>query len=177
MKNCEEFRASVYARAQVRKNETAARKIKIRNTVLSVMVVAVAAAATVPIARRGRLFPPATEPPPNKAQQVVVGRLQLENVRDKQLVAVVEKENNTPGFAVLNSSAKQKAFVRQYKTVNHLNETQDIAMSPVYGEAKTVHSAEELNEYLDALPQSTALLRQIASFYGDAFFSANDLCV
>ena len=165
MKTNEEFRASVYARAEREKQRIALRRQKARNASLSVAMLLVVAAIAVPLGRYWR--GPAdviTESPISKVEHHTVNPAAL----GTRMVLLVGTQ-----AVVLENEAQKKDFVSKYRAAINLEDGED-APFPAADTAKAIHSADELAEFLAEMPEAAEDMRLD---YDEAFFADNDLYV
>ena len=166
MKTNEEFRASVYARAEREKQRLAVRQQKTRSACLSVAMLLVVAAIAVPLARN--LRGPAdiiTEPSSALMEQHTINPAAL----GTRMVLLVGTQ-----VVVLENEAQQKDFVNQYKIAKNLGDSEGIPV-PAVDTAKAIHSADELAAFLAELPEADESMMR--GDYNEAFFEGNDLYV
>ena len=163
MKTNEEFRASVYARAEREKQRIAVRRQKMRNVSLSVVMMLLVAAIAVPLARNLRgPVDPITEPPITQEETHTANPAAL----GTRMVLLVGTQ-----AVVLENEAQKKAFVNEYKNAMNWSDGED-APFPAVDTAKAIHSADELAEFLAELPEAAEAMRLE---YNEAFFAGNDL--
>ena len=167
MKSYEEFSASVYAKAETRRNQIRQRRSNIRNTALCAAAVVTVAAFSGAYAR-------------NRAPEIEYNVHEVaeseQNAHkggggDRPQMLVVLKDGGESKARVLKNPEDQQALIRQLKP-----EESDSKISLIEGdsEAKTIYSAQELSDYLaqlraDSLPEMED--------YDEAFFAENNLCV
>jgi hypothetical protein len=163
LKNNEEFRASVYARAEREKQRAAERRQRTRNACLSAAMLLLVAAIAAPLARnaRGRIDP-VTVPETATEERHAVNPAAL----GTRMVLLVGTQ-----AVVLENEAQQKEFVNQYKAAINLGDGED-APFPAADTAKAIHSTDELTEFLAELPEAAEAMR---ADYDEAFFEGNDL--
>jgi len=171
LKNHEEFRASVYARAQHEKQRMAARRLKARNASLSVAMVLLVAALAVPLARSTRtdadhFTAPAT------AQEVLHTANRAAPLPSRMVLLVATPSGGTQAV-VLENNAQQKDFVDKYKAAMHLGDDEGLPMTPAADTAKTICSTDELTEFLAELPEAAGA---VVLDYDELFFEDNMLC-
>ena len=163
MKTNEEFRASVYARAEREKKRIAVRRQKARRASLSVAMLLVVALVAVPLAR---IWPPSdgttTVPPITEVQTHTLNPAALST----RMVLLVGEQ-----AVVLDNEAKQKEFVDQYKAA--MGDGED-AKFPAVDIAREIHSTDELMEFLADKPEAARAMRVE---YNEAFFERNNLNV
>jgi len=161
LKSNEEFRASVYARAEGEKLRLAAKRTKMRNASLSVAMVLVVAALAVPLARITGGGPESlTEA---AITQDVIRSANRAAAMSSRMVLVVATPSGQRKAVVLEDKEQQKDFANQYK----------LTMDPEEGEpAAAIHSADELTAFLAGLPEAA---EAVAIDYDEAFFADNDL--
>ena len=163
MKTNEEFRASVYARAEREKQRIYARRQKARSASLSVLMMLLVAAIAMPLARNIRQLggfitePPATQEIIHTVNPVALGT---------RMVLLVGAQ-----AVVLENEAQQKEFVSKYKEAINLA-AEEGAPFPAAETPKAIHSTDELTEFLAELPEAAEAMRLE---YNEAFFVNNDL--
>ena len=164
MKTNEEFRASVYARAEREKQRIDARRQKARSASLSVVMVLVVAAIAVPLARMYR------GPVDEITAQQPVTNVEIHTVKPGALGTRMVLLVGTQAV-VLENEAQQKEFVSKYKEAMNLGDGEG-APFPGVDTAKAIHSIDELTEFLAELPEAAEAMRLD---YNEAFFAGNDL--
>ena len=167
MKDNEQFRASVYARAERKKEQLAARRQKLRNASLSAAMVLLAAALAVPAIRNTRTGD-AELTAPDTRQQV----LHIPNRAAPVYVLLMSTGSGDTQAVVLENKDQQKEFVSKYKAAMNLGEDDSLPM-PAADTDRAIYSAEELTAYLTELLEAagpTVLLD-----YDEAFFLDNNL--
>ena len=170
MKNPEEFRASVYARARHEKERLAARRQKRRNTSLSLAMVLLVAALAVPLVRtldRGEdnYTAPETEQAYHSAHRAAP---------PSRMVLLMATDSGERQAVVLENSDQQKDFVSQYKSARHMRDGEDPSMTPAEDTVQLICSVEELRDFLAGLPEAAGT---VTLDYDEAFFLENNLCV
>jgi len=159
LKNPEEFRAAVYARAQREKE----RRRKRRNTSLSVAMVLVAAALAAPLLRSAY---PVTEDP----TVAETGRQEAHSANQaalsNRMVLLVGKK-----AVELENQDQQRDFANQYKAAMHMEQGEDLPL-PALDLYQVIHSTEELAALLAELPEAAG---SVARDYDEAFFATHDL--
>jgi len=163
LKTNEEFRASVYARAEREKQRIDARRQKVRSASLSVAMLLLVAAIAVPLARMYRgPVDDITQPP---VTNVVIHTVNPAALGTRMVLLVGTQA------VVLENEAQQKEFVNKYKAAMNLGDGEG-APFPAADTAKAIHSADELAEFLAELPEAAEAMRHE---YDEAFFAGNDL--
>ena len=177
MKNFEGFRASVYARAEARRAEIRERNRKIRGAALSAAMIALVMAVMVPVVRNANIFSPkgtTTAPPFIETQNHdnTAAREPREAPPARRVLLMGTPDGGAAEVVVLDSDAKQKAFVEKYK----LPTEEALSFTPVLDSAvETLHSTEELEAFLQSLPKTSDSMQQVISEYDEEFFASNDL--
>jgi len=159
LKNPEEFRASVYARAEREKERLALRRQKIRNASLSAAMLLLVAALAVPLARTG--------PKPTERQVV-----HIPNHAAPVSVLLMSTASGEARGVVLNNQAQQKELMDKYKTAMNLGDGEDPSMVLTAEPAQTIRSNEELVAYLAGLLEAAGT---VILDYDEAFFLENIL--
>jgi len=170
LKNPEEFRASVYARAEREKERLAARRQKVRNTSLSVAMVLLVAVLAIPVARIMRTDVDPLTVPETVRQSVQSAKRAAPPSRMVLLMATASGERQA---VVLDSKDQQKEFVSQYKNAIHMGDDEDLPITPTTDNVRMIHSVEELAEFLAELPEAAGT---VTLDYDEAFFLENNLC-
>jgi len=170
LKSNEEFRAGVYARAEIEKRRLALRQ-KRRNASLSVAMVLLVAALAVPVVRGTRIVSdPLTAP--ETGQEVF--RSANRAARPSRMVLLMATASGETKAVVLENRDQQKDFVSQYKAAMHLGDDDDLPMTPKEEDTVlTIHSLDELIEFLAGFPEAAG---SVALDYDEAFFLENNLC-
>jgi len=170
LKNPEEFRASVYARAEREKERLAARRQKVRNTSLSMAMVLLVAALAVPIARIMR-----TDVDPLTVPETVRQTVRSANraAPPSRMLLLMDSASGERQAVVLENNDQQKDFVSKYKTAMHMGDDEDVPMTPAQDTIVTLHCVEELMEFLAELPEAAGT---VTLDYDEAFFLENNLC-
>ena len=163
MKTNEEFRASVYARAEREKQRINLRRQKMRSASLSVAMVLLVAAIAVPLARNMRGEPGSLTGPKITQEELHIVNPAALGTRMVLLVGTQA--------VVLENEAQQKEFVSKYKAAMNLGDGED-APFPAADTAKAIHSIDELTEFLAELPEAAESMK---ADYNEAFFAGNDL--
>ena len=178
MKDLEGFRASVYARAEARRAKIRERNRKIRGAALGAAMVALVMAATAPAVRNGRIFVGVEQPIVTQDHSnAPMSQPQKEAPPARVVLLMGTPDGGEAEVVVLDSSAKQIAFVDRYKADNNMPEEEDPVLTPVLDSAaKTLHSKEELEAFLRLLPKTSNSIQQVISEYDEEFFANNDLC-
>ena len=159
MKNPEEFRASVYARAQREKERLALRRQKIRNASLSAAMLLLVAALAVPLARTG----------PKPAERQVI---HIPNQAAPVSVLLMSTASGETRGVVLDNQAQQKELMNKYKTAMNLGDDEDSSMVLAAEPAQAIRSNEELVAYLAGLLEAAGT---VILDYDEAFFLENIL--
>ena len=165
MKSNEDFRVSVYARAEREKRRIAVRRQKVRNASLSAFMVLLVAVVAVPLARDARTDPEAITIP-----DAVISQDQPHVVKPAAQAARMVLLMDTQAV-VLENEAQQKDFMNQYKAAIHLEEGAG-APFPASDMAQAIHSLDELIAFLDAMPHGAEAMKLD---YDEAFFEDNNL--
>jgi len=162
LKTNEEFRASVYARAQLEQRRIAARRQKARSASLSAAMLLLVAIVAVPLAinLRGEVDP--TVPPVTNEVRNAVNPAAL----GARMVVLVGTQ-----AVVLENEAQQKQFVDSYRAAMNLS-GEEGAPFPAADTAREIHSTDELMEFLAEMPDAAQAMRLD---YNEAFFADNDL--
>jgi len=178
LKNFECFRASVYARAQARGIQRRERRRKVRNASLSAAMIALALVMAVPVVRTGRKFAPEAVAEPELMQEHTVesARQPGEPPPSRMVLLMGVPGGGAAEVVVLDSNAKQKSFVSQYKEDNHMPAEADPSLTAALEAPKTVHSTGELTEFLQELPRTNDSMQLVISDYDEDFFASNVLC-
>ena len=163
MKTNEEFRASVYARAECEKQRINLRRQKMRNASLSVAMMLLVAAIAVPLARNARGSADSFTAPAFTQEDLHIVNPAALGTRMVLLVGTQA--------VVLENEAQQKAFVSKYKAAMNLGDGEG-APFPAADTAKAIHSIDELSEFLAELPEAAESMK---ADYNEAFFAGNDL--
>lgn len=172
MKNNEEFRACVYARAEREKERIAARRLMARNACLSVAMVLLVAALTVPLARSPQPgADPRTDPALEKTQDVSRSANLAGAPIAPRMVLLVSSSGKTQAV-VLENQDQQKDFVSKYAAAMHMGDDEGLALPA--SDVKTIHSTDELTQFLAELPEAAVA---VTPDYDEAFFRDNDLRV
>ena len=170
MKNHEQFRASVYARAEREKERLAARRLKMRNASLSIAMVLLVAALAVPVARNMRTGDEGLTAP--ETGQQVQQVLHIPNRAAPVRVLLMSTASGETHAVVLENQDQQKDFASLYKAAMNLGDDDSLPMTPAADAASAIHSTDELMEFLAGLLEvaGTVMLD-----YDEAFFLDNNL--
>ena len=169
MKSYEAFSASVYAKADTRRKQIKARNQRIRNVSVSAFCALVIAVSAVPLSRM--------------VQPVVLDPLLIMEANDIQHDPYLGS-TNAPRMVLLSSDANavllvdheaKQAFVSEFRQANNLCEYQGLPVIPVFENAVSIQTAEELAEFIADLPQDTEALHEIIGDYDEEFFAEHDL--
>jgi len=155
LKTNEEFRASVYARAEREKQRLAARQLKTRNACLSLVMLLVVAAIAVPMARSMR----------GSDAELSQAMLHQEALVTRMVLLVGTQA------VVLENEAQQKEFVSRYKAAMNLSDGEG-APFPAADTPRPIRSTDELAAFLAELPEGAEAMKRE---YNEAFFEGNDL--
>jgi len=181
LKDLEGFRASVYARAEARRAQIRARNRKIQGAALGAAMVALVMSVMVPAVRGRRVFVgTATEQPivMQDHSNAPMSQQQKEAPPSRMVLLMGVPGGGEAEVVVLDSSAKQIAFVDKYRADNNMPAEEDPVLTPVPDSAaRALHSTEELKAFLQSLPKTNDSMKQVISEYDDEFFASNDLCV
>ena len=168
MKNHEEFRASVYARAEREKERLAARRLKMRNASLSIAMVLLVAALAVPAIRNTSTGDEGLTAPETVQQVLHAPKRAAPSSRMVLLMSTASGETQA---VVLENQDQQKDFVNLYKAAMHLGDDDSLPM-PAADTARAIHSTDELVEFLAGLLEAAGTL---VLDYDEAFFLDNNL--
>jgi len=173
LKSYEAFSASVYAKAEVKRRKIETRNRHIRAASVSLLCCMVIAAVA--------LRAPQAEPPRDLVSlpQIGFGAVDEQFGANARWVQLYDTAGDD-SVVVLNSPEEKNEFISNYKKDNNLNHDEELPVAPKRDAAKTIHSAQELAEYLDALPigsqpKDTGSLKKAVQDYDEEFFSENDL--
>jgi len=155
LKTNEEFRASVYARAEREKQRLAARRQKTRNACLSAAMLLAVAAIAVPMARSMR----------GNSEQLSQAVLHQEALVTRMVLLVGTQA------VMLENEAQQKEFVSKYKAAMNLGDGEG-APFPAADTPRPIRSTDELAAFLAELPEGAEAMKVE---YNEAFFEGNDL--
>jgi len=173
LKSSEQFYASVYAKADVKRKQIKARNKRIRNMSASAAFALVLAVVAVPISRTLQdapvIQPPYVEGYRDPTQTQTVPMTEQRDVvqptrSTPRMVAVDPVANNV---VMLNNDEEREAFFSELRC-----EHEGLPVMPAFEGAVTLYSAEELEEFIAELPVG---MRALISDYDDAFFAAHNL--
>lgn len=186
MKSASEFRASVYLRADEKREAIRRRNRKIRNAGISAgmlaLVMALAAVFQLP-ALRLRFMPettagtgPALSPSPT--QEAGVGSEEAIGAADVIDMSLVLRRQWGEGVRTvhINSRADEYEILAAYKDEVGLEKNASVALVPIPDQSETVQSREELDEYLRKLDVEEDFAGAMEG-YDDAYFENNLLIV
>jgi hypothetical protein len=165
LKSNEDFRASVYARAEREKTRLAARRQKTRSASLSVAMVLLVAALAIPITRGVRTGGVGSTAPVTEQQVLHVPN------RAAPLVLLMSKESGKAQAVALETREQNRDFAKQYKAAANLGDEDSLPM-PAADTARELSSKEELVEYLTELLEASGI---VTLDYDEAFFLDNSL--
>ena len=170
MKSYEEFSASVYEKAETRRQKIRERRGALRNTALCIVAVMMVAALTGTYSRDR-----AAINSPNGPQQQITNSTENAPRKigggDRPQMLVVVKDGGEAKARVLKNLEDQQAFVGQLSPEESDGKA---SLKQEDTEAKTIHSFAELLDYLKQLPADS--LPEMED-YDEAFFAENNLCV
>ena len=169
MKSYEAFSASVYAKAETRRNQIKARNQRIRNVSVSALCALVIAVAALPLSRM--VQPVVLEPPLTTQENNMEHGAHLGQTNAPRMVLLSSDAN---AVLLVDHEAKQ-AFVSEFRQANNLCEYQGLPVIPVFENAVSIQTAEELAEFIAELPQDTEALQEIIGDYDEDFFAEHDL--
>ncbi len=169
MKNHEDFRASVYARAQREQARITARRKKVRSASLSALMVIIVAAVAIPIVRNTS---DGIDPKTIVVPQTLQSKANKAGLSSRMVLLVGTPTGDTEAV-VLDDQDQQRQFVNQYRAALNMNEAEGLPMTPASDTAKTIHSTDELSAFLSGLPDAAELA---TADFDDVFFSGNNLC-
>ena len=172
MKNHDEFRASVYARAEREKERVAARRLKARNASLSVAMVLLVAALAVPLARNARTSPD-NFTTPEATQHVLrsANRAAALSSRMVLLVATPSGQTQAVVWEDWENKDQQKDFASKCRAAMNLGEGEGVPF-PAMDLYQAIHSTDELTEFLAELPEAA---EAVGIDYDEVFFADKNL--
>jgi hypothetical protein len=181
LKNPEEFRAAVYARAEERKARESARRRRLRLTLAPLCVLAIILAAA-PLLRLGYLLPAnrsayETVPDGKTEFHFALPQAKAKNASGYQMVMMLSQADKTSS-KLLKNSKEQKEFFADLKETNALPEGEQLQMVPQLDQTAIIKSRQELDAYLAEIGADAAkTFGSAVKPYDDAYFEQNALRV
>jgi len=164
--------AAVYAKADVKRQQINERNRKLRSFAALSLAVLIVAFAAIPISRN--LKPGIPEITISETGDELDSFL-MPGGEDSRMLALYDAANDN-AVVVLKDKEGKKEFYNKIKQDYQISEGEDIPTVIIEESTKTFHSADELAEFLDSLPQDTSALQDAVGDYDEQFFQANDLC-